>query len=97
MSKFHQNILIGITGSVAAYKSLELIRLFKKANYDVRVCLSDSAEHFITPLSCQTLSGHPTYQGTFDTINQDAMDHITLAKWAAITSTAKGARFSIAL
>lgn len=82
MPKTHQRILLGISGGIAAYKSLELIRLLKKAGHDVRVCLTPTATHFVTPLSCQALSGHPVYQSNTDTLHPDAMDHIALAKWA---------------
>ena len=49
-------VLVGITGGIASYKSCELIRLLKKANHEVTVCLTDSSRDFITPLTLETLS-----------------------------------------
>ncbi len=80
-----KNILIGITGSIAAYKVLELIRNIKKtdARYDVKVILSESAKQFVTPLSVETISQNKVYDDTFD-YTENPMEHIELAKWADV-------------
>lgn len=77
-----KRIVIGITGGIAAYKSIELIRLLKKANAEVRVVLTDSAEQFVTPLTLQAISGNSIANSLFDLHAELAMGHIELAKWA---------------
>ena len=57
----NKNILIGITGGIAAYKICELIRMYKKANANVRVVLTPNALNFITKLTLQTLSNNEVY------------------------------------
>ena len=80
-----KNILMGITGSIAAYKVLELIRAIKKmaVQYDVRVILSESAKQFITVLSVETISQNKVYDDTFN-YTENPMEHIELAKWADV-------------
>jgi phosphopantothenoylcysteine decarboxylase/phosphopantothenate--cysteine ligase len=74
------NIVIGITGSIAAYKSLELIRLLKKDGADVKVVLTESGRHFVTALTCQTLSGNEVYIDQF--VLDKSIKHISLSQWA---------------
>lgn len=80
----NKNILVGISGGIAAYKSAELIRLFKKAGHDVRVCMTPGAQEFITPLTLQALSGNPVHSALLDTEAEAGMGHIELARWADI-------------
>lgn len=77
-----QNILIGITGGVAAYKVLLLIRELTKLGADIRVVMTDSASHFVTPLSIQALCGHTPRSELFDADAEKGMSHIELARWA---------------
>lgn len=77
-----KNIVIGITGGIAAYKTLELIRLLRKAQANVNVVLTPAASEFVTPLTIQALSGNPVHQSLLDTNAELAMGHIELAKWA---------------
>jgi phosphopantothenoylcysteine decarboxylase/phosphopantothenate--cysteine ligase len=77
-----KNILLGITGGIAAYKSAELVRLLIKQGYTVRVCMTQAATQFITPLTLQALSGNPVHTHLLDTEAEAAMGHIELAKWA---------------
>lgn len=77
-----KNILVGISGGIAAYKSAELIRLFKKANANVRVCMTQGAHAFITPLTLQALSGNPVHSSLLDPEAEAGMGHIELARWA---------------
>jgi len=78
------HILLGISGGIAAYKSAELIRLFKKNGADVRVVMTRNATQFITPLTIQALSGEATHIDLFDASADNGMDHINLARWADI-------------
>ena len=77
-----KNILVGISGGIAGYKSAELVRLFKKAGYEVRVCMTAGACEFITPLTMQALSGNPVHSALLDTEAEAGMGHIELARWA---------------
>ena len=58
----NKQILLGVTGGIAAYKSAELIRSLQKMGADVRVIMTTAATEFITPLTLQALSGHVVYQ-----------------------------------
>jgi phosphopantothenoylcysteine decarboxylase/phosphopantothenate--cysteine ligase len=75
-------VIVGICGSIAAYKSLELIRLLKKEGADVKVILTKSALNFITPLSCQTLSANEVFINQF--ILTKSIKHLALSQWADI-------------
>lgn len=77
-----RKILLGITGGIAAYKSAELVRLLKKAGYEVRVIMTQGAEAFVTPLTFQALSGEPVRTSLLDPEAEAGMGHIELAKWA---------------
>ncbi|WGE62555.1 bifunctional phosphopantothenoylcysteine decarboxylase/phosphopantothenate--cysteine ligase CoaBC [Actinobacillus equuli subsp. haemolyticus] len=78
----NKRILVGITGGIAAYKTIELIRHFKKANADVRVVLTPAAEAFVTPLTLQAISANAVSNSLLDPQAELAMGHIELAKWA---------------
>ncbi len=77
-----KNVVVGISGGIAAYKSIELIRLLRKAQVEVRVVLTDAATHFVAPLTLQAISGHPVASSLLDPQAELAMGHIELAKWA---------------
>ena len=77
-----KKILLIICGGIAAYKSLELIRLFKKQNIEIKTILTKSAKEFVTPLSVASLSQGKVYDDLFDTENETEMDHISLSRWA---------------
>jgi phosphopantothenoylcysteine decarboxylase/phosphopantothenate--cysteine ligase len=79
-----KKILLAVTGGIAAYKSLELLRLLKKKGADVRVVMTKSATAFIQPLSFQALSGHSVHCELLDVEAENAMGHIELARWADI-------------
>jgi phosphopantothenoylcysteine decarboxylase/phosphopantothenate--cysteine ligase len=74
-----KRILLGVSGGIAAYKAAELCRLFVKAGATVRVVLTEAAAHFITPLTLQTLSGHPVARSLFDPAEESQIGHIRLA------------------
>ncbi|MCK3655217.1 bifunctional phosphopantothenoylcysteine decarboxylase/phosphopantothenate synthase [Pasteurellaceae bacterium Macca] len=78
----NKQIVVGITGGIAAYKSIELIRLLKTAGAEVRVVLTPAAEAFVTPLTLQAISGNGVSTSLLDPQAELAMGHIELAKWA---------------
>ena len=80
----NKNILLCVTGGIAAYKAAEIIRLFKKDGADVRVIMTESAKEFITPLTLQAVSGNEIHDSLLDLKAESAMGHIELAKWADI-------------
>ena len=84
MNFLNKNILLCVTGGIAAYKSVEIIRLFKKNGADVRVVMTESAKEFITPLTLQAISGNDIHDSLIDVKAESAMGHIELAKWADI-------------
>lgn len=78
----NKNILLGVCGSIAAYKSAELVRRLKAADADVRVVLTAGGAEFVTPLTFQALSGNPVHTELLDTEAEAAMGHIELARWS---------------
>ncbi|MEY2908398.1 MAG: bifunctional phosphopantothenoylcysteine decarboxylase/phosphopantothenate--cysteine ligase CoaBC [Pseudomonadota bacterium] len=78
----NRNIIIGVSGGIAAYKAAELIRLFRKAGAAVRVIMTRGAQEFITPLTLQALSGQPVHTELLDEEAELGMGHIELARWA---------------
>ena len=78
----NKKVLIGITGGIAAYKTIELIRLLKTAGAEVRVAMTPAAEAFVTPLTLQAISGNAVSTSLLDPQAELAMGHIELAKWA---------------
>ena len=78
----NKQILLGVTGGIAAYKAAELIRRLKDAGADVRVVMTQAAQAFITPLTLQALSGNPVHTALLDPEAEAGMGHIELARWA---------------
>jgi len=89
-------ILIGVTGGIAAYKSLELTRLFIKAGHEVQVVMTVGAKEFIQPLSFQALSGNPVRDSLFDANQEAGMGHIELARWADVIVVAPASAETLA-
>ncbi|QHG92556.1 bifunctional phosphopantothenoylcysteine decarboxylase/phosphopantothenate--cysteine ligase CoaBC [Coxiella endosymbiont of Amblyomma sculptum] len=77
----NRKILLGITGSIAAYKSVELIRRLRKQGALVRVVMTPKAQAFISPLTFQTVSGFPVSGKLFSAQNFSGMAHVDLARW----------------
>ena len=77
-----KHIVIGISGGIAAYKTMSLIRLFKKNGYDVRVTATQNALQFVTPLTIETLSQNKLYTDMFDQNRTLEVEHISMAEWA---------------
>jgi len=80
----NKKILFIICGGIAAYKSLELIRLFRKNKATIRTILTKSAKKFVTPLSIASLSQGKIYEDLFSIENELEMDHIALSRWADV-------------
>jgi len=72
-------IVLGVTGGIACYKAVELVRLLVKAEFKVRVIMTRGAMEFVTPLTFQTLSGHPVATEIFDLTQESEIGHIHLA------------------
>lgn len=79
-----KNILLGICGGIAAYKSAWLVRELTRLGADVRVVMTASAQQFITPMTMQALSGNDVRLDLFDAQAERAMGHIELARWADV-------------
>jgi phosphopantothenoylcysteine decarboxylase / phosphopantothenate---cysteine ligase len=79
-----KNILIGVTGGIAAYKTATIIRLLVKDGADVKVVMTDHAKEFITPLTLATLSKNPVLTEFFNPLNGDWNSHVDLGLWADI-------------
>jgi phosphopantothenoylcysteine decarboxylase/phosphopantothenate--cysteine ligase len=81
-----KNILLGITGGIAAYKTASLVRLFVKSGANVKVVMTPSAKDFITPLTLSTLSKNPVYSSFINEDDDNAVwnSHVELGLWADI-------------
>lgn len=77
-----RNILLGVSGGIAAYKACELVRRLRDAGCVVRVVMTRGATAFVTPLTFQALSGQPVRIDLLDAEAESGMDHIALARWA---------------
>lgn len=77
-----KRILIGISGGIAAYKALLLIRLFKKAGAEVKVVVTENALEFVTRVSLESLSQNKIYDKVFGPVNDYTTEHIALTDWA---------------
>jgi phosphopantothenoylcysteine decarboxylase len=77
-----KNILLGISGSIAAYKAADIASKLIKANFSVKVVMTKNATEFITPLTFQTLTGNEVYIEEFAPIKNYDVEHISLVKWA---------------
>lgn len=78
-----KTILVGVTGCIAVYKSAELVRLFQKAGYRVKVVMTEHATHFVDPLTFRSLTHEPVAIGLFDDPS-DPIHHISLAEEADV-------------
>jgi phosphopantothenoylcysteine decarboxylase / phosphopantothenate---cysteine ligase len=75
-----KKILLGITGSIAAFKALDIVRALREIGAEVQIILTDSAQKFVTPLTLETLSGRPVHTSLWD--DGQGNHHIDLARWA---------------
>ena len=90
------NILLAITGGIAAYKSAVFARLLIKAGFEVRVIMTSGAQAFITPLTLQALTGNEVHISLLDEKAEAGMGHIELAKWADLVVIAPASANTLA-
>ncbi|HEV2082301.1 MAG TPA: bifunctional phosphopantothenoylcysteine decarboxylase/phosphopantothenate--cysteine ligase CoaBC [Brevundimonas sp.] len=83
-----RRVLLIVGGGIAAYKSLELVRLFAKAGVETQAILTTAGEAFVTPLSLAALTGRPVRQSLFSPDDETAMGHIELSRWADLVVVA---------
>ena len=77
-------VALGVSGGIAAYKACEVLRGLQQAAVDVQVIMTENATRFITPLTLQTLSGHPVRSELFSLDAESEISHIELADWADV-------------
>lgn len=92
----NKNIILAVTGGIAAYKSAILVRRLKDFGFDVRVVMTKGAQAFITPLTFQALSGNPVHTELLDPEAEAGMGHIELARWADLVVVAPASCDTIA-
>ena len=92
----NKHILVGVSGGIAAYKSAELVRLLRKQGAEVRVVMTEAATQFVRPLTFQALSGHSVQFELLNAEAENAMSHISLARWADVFIIAPASANTIA-
>lgn len=83
MAKAKPKVLLGVTGSIAAYKAAELVRLMRKKNWDVWVVMTSCATQYVGPLTFRALTDHPVAHGSFAELEQETYTHLGLSEGAA--------------
>ena len=76
------NILLMVTGGIAAYKTCLLSRLLVQAGFSVKVAMTDAATRFVTPMTFEVLTGHPVATDLWGERDTKALDHIDYSRWA---------------
>ena len=79
-----KNILLGVSGSISAYKACDIVSGLNKLGHQVKVILTDGGAQFITPMALQVLSKHPVYTDMWNESDPTSIMHIDLPKWADI-------------
>jgi phosphopantothenoylcysteine decarboxylase/phosphopantothenate--cysteine ligase len=79
-----RHVAVGVGGGIAAYKACELVRALRRAGAEVRVAMTPAAQAFVTPLTLQSLSGHPVLTESFDPASEAGFGHLALARWAEL-------------
>ncbi len=79
-----RNVLVAVGGGIAAYKACDLVRELRRAGAEVRVAMTRGAGEFVTPLTLQSLSGHPVFTDTFEAGQDHDFGHLQLARWADV-------------
>ena len=92
----NKNIILAVTGGIAAYKSAILVRRLKDYGFNVRVVMTKGAQAFLTPLTFQALSGNPVHTEILDPEAEAGMGHIELARWADLVLVAPASCDTIA-
>jgi phosphopantothenoylcysteine decarboxylase/phosphopantothenate--cysteine ligase len=83
-----KQVLLGVTGGIAAYKAPDLVRRLREQGAEVRVVMTPAAARFVTPLTFQAVSGNPVRDSLWDEAAEAAMGHIELARWADLVLVA---------
>lgn len=96
MSLKDKKIVVGVTGSIAAYKSALLVRLLVKAGAEVKVIMTDAAKQFITPLTLSTLSNNPVHSDFVKNKSGEWVNHVDLGLWADLIVVAPASANTIA-
>ncbi|EQD43380.1 bifunctional phosphopantothenoylcysteine decarboxylase/phosphopantothenate synthase [mine drainage metagenome] len=91
-----RRILLGVSGGIAAYKSVELVRRLTERGFDVQVVMTKGATRFIAPLTFQAVSGHPVREDLWDEASEAGMGHLALARWADLVLVAPASAHCIA-
>lgn len=91
-----KRILLGVTGGIACYKSVDLVSRLKKQGAEVKVVMTDAACEFVSPITFQTLSGNVVHTKMFDQLFNMDVEHISLAKWADLIVVAPATANTIA-
>lgn len=79
-----RHVAVGVGGGIAAYKACELVRALRRALAEVRVAMTPAAQAFVTPLTLQSLSGHPVLTEPFDAASEAGFGHLALSRWAEL-------------
>jgi phosphopantothenoylcysteine decarboxylase/phosphopantothenate--cysteine ligase len=79
-----RRIAVGVGGGIAAYKVCELVRVLRRAGAEVRVAMTPAAQAFVTPLTLQSLSGHPVLTEAYDAASEAGFGHLALSRWAEL-------------
>lgn len=79
-----RHVVLGITGSIASYKSAEIARILVSRGYEVRVMMTDSAQKFITPTTLQSVTGKPVVTDFWETQDVQSIEHIEISDWADV-------------
>ncbi len=85
-----RHIILGISGGIAVYKVVELLRRLSEREARVAVVMTRNAQRFVTPLTFQALTPHGVYTDLFDSYRPGAMDHIQLSEWADLVCPGPG-------
>lgn len=96
LEKTSRRIVLGVTGSIAAYKAAELVRLLVKSGDDVTVVMTDAAREFVTPLTFRTLSRNPVHVSAFEEPAEWRPGHVSLATWADLVVVAPASANTLA-
>ncbi len=94
--KGRPQVLLGVSGGIAAYKSAEIVRRLVEREVEVRVAMTRAAQEFVAPLTFAVLSGHEVYLDVFGSGNSPRMDHIELADWTDVLLVAPATAHTIA-
>ena len=82
MSLQNKKILLIIGGGISAYKALDLIRMLRKNDVEIKTILTKSGREFVTPLSIASLTSNKVFEDIFNVNNESEIDHISLSRWA---------------